>query len=86
MLILNVTDDRDVVARDIRTLAADYGISVARTNIKRLNAYRDAPGNRTVATRLADERGRHAGQRLSMLFEEILCEHLDTTQLRAANE
>lgn len=85
-LILNLTDDRDVVARDIRALATKHGIAVAETNIKRLNAYRDAPGNRTVASRLSDERGKHAGQRLGLLFEEILHGHLDKNLERAANE
>jgi cellulose biosynthesis protein BcsQ len=85
-LILNLTDDRDVVARDIRMLAARHEIAVAETNVKRLNAYRDAPGNRTVATRLANERGILAGQRLGVLFEEILGEHLGPKCRRVANE
>jgi hypothetical protein len=85
-LILNLTDDRDVVARDIRVLAARHEIAVAEINIKRLNAYRDAPGNRTVATRLADDRGILAGQRLELLFEEILDGHLGSKCRRAANE
>lgn len=71
-LILNQTDDADVLARDIRSLAEDFGVPMAKTNVKRLRAYRDAPGLRRFATRLTDRRGQRASHRLSVLFEEVL--------------
>ena len=79
-LIMNQTDDSDVLARDVRRLAGKFDIPVAKTNVKRLHAYRDAPGNRTVATRLTDARGRKAGTRLATLFTEILSCHLSDHQ------
>jgi chromosome partitioning protein len=85
-LIFNLTDDRDVVAKETRTLAKKHDIYVARTNVKRLRAYRDAPANATVTTRLTDERGKLAGQRLVQLFEEVLADYLPETNRRAANE
>ncbi len=45
---------------------------MTKTNIKRLRAYRDAPGLRMVATRLADKRGKPAADRLAELFIELL--------------
>lgn len=71
-LILNQTDDADVLARDVRSLAEQFQVPMAETNIKRLRAYRDAPGLRQFATRLTDRRGQKAAERLGELFEEIL--------------
>ena len=71
-LILNQTDDVDVLARDVRSLAKQFGIPMAKTNVKRLRAYRDAPGLRQFATRLTDRRGQKAAERLGELYQEIL--------------
>lgn len=71
-LILNQTDDVDVLARDVRELAVKFGIPMAKTNVKRLRAYRDAPGLRQFATRLTDTRGQKASDRLGDLFTELL--------------
>ncbi|MEM8671124.1 MAG: ParA family protein [Planctomycetota bacterium] len=71
-LILNQTDDADVLARDVRELAKQFGIPMAMTNVKRLRAYRDAPGLKQFASRLSDSRGQKAAARLSQLFEELL--------------
>ena len=84
--ILNLTDDRDSVAKDIRQLATRHGMQVAQTNIKRLNAYRDAAGNRTVVTRLCDSRSKAARRRLTELFEELLGDCLAVETLKVANE
>lgn len=70
-LVLNQTDDLDVLARDVRKLAKEFGFPMARTNIKRLRAYRDAPGLKQFATRLVDARGKRAAARLAELFAEI---------------
>jgi len=71
-LVLNQTDDSDVLARDVRDLAEQFGVPMTKTNIKRLRAYRDAPGLRMVATRLTDKRGKPAADRLAELFTELL--------------
>jgi len=84
-LILNQTDDADVLARDVRGLAEQFGIPMAETNVKRLRAYRDAPGLRTFATRLADRRGQKASDRLEDLFAEILTGFLPVKKEKVAN-
>ena len=71
-LVMNQTADADVLARDIRKLAEQFGMPMAKTNVKRLRAYRDAPGLRQFATRLSDARGQRAASRLATLFEELL--------------
>ena len=71
-LVLNQTDDADVVARDVRKLAKEFSVPMAKTNVKRLLAYRDAPGQRRFATRLKGTRGQKAATRLGQLFEELL--------------
>jgi len=71
-LVLNQTDDSDVLARDVRDLAEQFGVPMTKTNIKRLRAYRDAPGLRMVATRLTDKRGKPTADRLAELFTELL--------------
>lgn len=72
LLVLNQTADSDVLARDVRKLAEQFGMPMAKTNVKRLRAYRDAPGLRQFATRLKDARGQRAAHRLAQLFEELL--------------
>lgn len=84
-LLLNQTDDLDVMARDVRKLAQHFGVPMARTNVKRLCAYRDAPGLKQFATRLTDPRGRKAAERLEQLFEELLHGRLKTKQKETAN-
>lgn len=71
-LVLNQTADSDVLARDVRKLAEQFAIPMAKTSVKRLRAYRDAPGLRQFATRLKDARGQKAANRLGDLFEEML--------------
>jgi len=71
-LILNQTSDSDVVARQVRSQAEQFGVPIAQTNVKRLHAYRNAPGLRIVATRLLDRKGRDAAARLDDLFQEII--------------
>jgi chromosome partitioning protein len=71
-LVLNQTDDSDVLARDVRQLASKFGMPMATTNVKRLRSYRDAPGLRQFATRLTDTRGKKAAERLSELYTELL--------------
>ncbi len=75
-LVLNQTDDSDLGAKQVRKLADQFQVPMAATNIKRLRAYRDAPGMRIAPTRLSDTRGQKAAQRLEDLFREILGEYL----------
>lgn len=83
-LVLNFTDDSDVGANQARRLADQFRIPMARTNVKRLRAYRDAPGMRVAPTRLTDSRGKKAGARLENLFLEVLANLIDNNR-RAAN-
>ncbi len=83
-LVLNLTDDSDAGANQVRRLAEQFQIPIAKTNIKRLRAYRDAPGLRVAPTRLNDRRGKKASLRLQMLFQEILSGHLGLNK-RIAN-
>ena len=84
-LVLNQTDDVDVLARDVRQLAKRFGFPMAKTNVKRLRAYRDAPGLKHFATRLTDARGKKAADRLAQLFEELLVGCLLLKKTEAAN-
>ena len=79
-LILNQTDDADVLAREVRELAKQFSMPMAKTNVKRLRAYRDAPGLKQFATRLEDARGQKASNRLTDLFTEILDGFLTVSQ------
>ena len=54
---------------------------MARTNIKRLRAYRDAPGMRVSPTRPKDKRGEKAADRLEGLFTELLDGYLMVNKL-----
>ena len=71
-LILNQTEDSDVGASQVRKLAEKFKVPMASTNIKRLRAYRNAPGMRISPTRLRDRRGGKAAERLEILFRELL--------------
>lgn len=84
--ILNQTTHNDAVAKDLRLLARKNGIPFAASPLKRLNAYRDAPGNRTTATRLRDRRGQEAGAAVARLFAEVLSSYLSQPMESAANE
>ena len=75
-LILNQTDDSDIGARQVRQLAEQFKVPMAKTNVKRLRAYRDAPGMRLAPTRAVDRRGVKAAERLQQLFQELLTDYL----------
>ena len=83
-LVLNLTDDSDAGANQVRILAKQFQIPIAKTNVKRLRAYRDAPGLRVAPTRLMDNRRKKAAQRLDELFRELLEGMLNPNQ-KAAN-
>lgn len=72
LIVLNQTSPNDVVARSARHSAAQHNLPIADTSIPRLHAYRDAPANASVATRLTHYRGRRAAAPLVRLFNEVL--------------
>ena len=80
VIALNFTSDRDVLAPQIRRIAVDLGITVARTSISRLNSIRDGHANATTTIRSTDRTALAAGNRLRRLFDEILHEHLEFNQ------
>ncbi len=84
-LILNQTSEKDSVGREVRQLGKSYGIPTARRTLKRVNAYRDAGGLGTVATRLSDKRSRRHRDAMTALFREILKDYLPRQTRRAAN-
>lgn len=71
VVVLNLTSDIDPLMKEIQTLAEARSLRVAKTNVKRLNFYRDAPLNSTVSTRLTDTRGKLAGDRIRSLVTEL---------------
>ena len=87
VIVLNFTSDRDVLAPQIRNIAVDFGVAVARTNVSRLNSIRDGHANATAAVLSTDRASRAASIRLRRLFDELLDEHLQTrTRGVVANE
>ena len=70
-LVLNQVDHRDVGARQIRNIASKFEVAVAITSIKRLRAYRNAPGQRMAPTRLGG-RFEFSALALEQLFTEIV--------------
>lgn len=84
-LVLNQTSPNDPVARKVRELGDAYGVPTARRTLKRLNAYRDAGGLGTVATRMSGKRSKIYGDAMAELFEEVLALHLTPSSESAAN-
>ena len=71
--ILNVnTLALSQVVPKVLNMAEKFKVPMASTNIKRLRAYRNAPGLRISPTRLTDKRGGKAAERLEILFRELL--------------
>jgi cellulose biosynthesis protein BcsQ len=84
-LVLNQTAEKDTVGREVRQLGKSYGIPTAKRTLKRVNAYRDAGGLGTVATRLSDKRSKRHRDAMTALFREILKDILPRQTRRAAN-
>jgi chromosome partitioning protein len=85
-LILNQTSESDAVGRDVRELGQSYGIPTAKRTLKRVNAYRDAGGIGTVATRLSGRRSRPHSEAMISLFCEVLPDHIPQQRRKIANE
>jgi chromosome partitioning protein len=84
-LILNQTSDTDAVGREVRELGKRFGVPTAKQTLKRVNAYRDAGGLGTVATRLSDARSRRHRDAMVRLFNEVLNDHMPKKPRRVAN-
>jgi chromosome partitioning protein len=85
LLILNQTSDSDAVGREVRKLGQSYGIPTAKHTLKRVNAYRDAGGSGTVATRLSDRRSQPHREAMIALFREVLPD-IPQQRRKSANE
>jgi chromosome partitioning protein len=70
-LLLNKMRKRDTISRDLETAAPELGLSVARTTVRDLQAYREAAQQATVVTRMG-LRGREAAAEVTSLCQELL--------------
>jgi chromosome partitioning protein len=84
-LILNQTSETDSVGREVRELGERHGIPTARQTLKRVNAYRDAGGIGSVATRLSDRRSRRHRDAMIALFREVLGDFIAKQKRNVAN-
>jgi chromosome partitioning protein len=84
-LVLNQTSERDAVGREVRELGQRHCIPTARQTLKRVNAYRDAGGIGSVATRLSDRRSRQHRDAMTALFREVLGDTITKRRRRVAN-
>lgn len=81
LLVLNRVKKRDTISRELQEAAPALGLSVCKTAVRDLQAFRNAAQQGTVVTRM----GRFATQAakdVESLFSEILM----STQEKAANE
>lgn len=94
VIVLNLTAKADVQTRLLRTQLGASGFPVAASEVRRLNALRDACD--TAVTRLRGREGREATRDVDALFSELLAETLaqhppgqsttDVLRKEAANE
>jgi chromosome partitioning protein len=73
-LVLNMVAKRDVQARQLKAQLAAFNMPVAQSEIRRLNALRDACDS--SVTRMTTEEGREAAKDLEALFAEIILPQL----------
>lgn len=74
-LILNRLRKRDRISRELADAAPALGLTVARTTIRDLQAYRNAAQQGTVVTRMG-ARQRDAAAEVTQLFVEIMTDKL----------
>jgi chromosome partitioning protein len=72
-LVLNKIRTRDTISRELVAAAPGLGVDVCGTVIRDLQAYRDAPQQGTVVTRMI-RKARHAADEMEKLFAELLPE------------
>ena len=80
-LVLNKMRRRDPISQEVRAAAPGFGVQVANTVIRDLQAYRDAAQQGTVVTRMS-RRAANAAIEIEHLFGEIIGE-LSTCRLEA---
>jgi hypothetical protein len=83
VLVLNLTAKGDIQTRALREQLKASGFPVARTEIRRLNALRDACD--TAVTRMKLSEGREAARDIEALFTELLAERLVSVPKRASS-
>ena len=74
-LVLNKMRTRDVISRDLRAAAPHLGVWVAKSAVRDLQAFRDAPQQRTVVTRMS-RRAEPAAHDVAEMFTELLADKL----------
>lgn len=77
-LVFNCTAKRDLQARRLRTQITELGHQLARSEVRRLNALRDATD--TSVTRLPSPEAKEASHDLERLFHELLGDRLSLPQ------
>lgn len=84
VIVLTFTAKADVQTKRLRTQlqGLDLGATIAESEIRRLNAFRDACGS--AVTRQGDPRSRDAANDLDALFTEILADRLSTRRIANA--
>ena len=70
-LILNRMRTRDTISRELKAAAPSLGLTVARSTVRELQAFRDAAQQGTVVTRMS-RRAAAASHDLTRLFEELI--------------
>lgn len=84
VLVLNLTAKGDVQSRLLRRQLAESGLPTARSEIRRLNALRDACD--TAVTRLRPADAKQAVSDIEALFTEVLGERLTSLSRRESND
>lgn len=84
VIVLTFTAKADMQTKRLRGQLErlDLGATIATSEIRRLNAFRDACGS--AVTRQRDQRSLEAARDLDALFSEILVEHLSTRRIANA--
>jgi hypothetical protein len=80
-MVLNLTAKGDVQTRALRAQLDASGFPVARTEIRRLNALRDACD--TAVTRMKASEGGEAARDIDTLFRELIGTRLMSVPKRA---
>jgi chromosome partitioning protein len=70
-LVLNKIRTRDTISRELRLAAPGFGVAVAEHALRDLQAYRDAPGQGTVVTRML-RKAKNAAEETERLFLELI--------------
>ena len=83
ILVLNVVSKRDVQARKLKEQLTTFKVTVAHSEIRRLNAFRDSCDK--SVTRMAGDEGKEATRDLDALFNEVVMPRLNKIEAKSAN-